>query len=250
MHHRQRRRRTSPSSPVAIQRFSSRYHGRNRQFSCTIRRTLPVDAPRPAPRDCGEGRRQRLLAQHVDAARGGGLDPGRHASRAARRRRAHRSRPPRAWRRGREDRGDAELVGAAPARWPRSGSQTRHHPAPPAQLAPGDQMVPADHPGAGERDPQRLGAVRSRRHRIAHPRSRTAARDCPASTRARSASSGSQRAGGRGGRRRSASGHVEERPVRAPDAAVRGRRPASSPSTNGRGRRAGRPARCGTAPRA
>ena len=33
--------RTSPISPVAIHRFSSRYQGRNRQFSWTINRDLP-----------------------------------------------------------------------------------------------------------------------------------------------------------------------------------------------------------------
>ena len=150
-----RARSTVPSSPAASQRLSSRYHGRKRQFSCTIRRDSAFDAPGERLR-FGERRRHRLLAQHVDASRGGRLDPRRM-------RLARRGDVERIDRLGSEHCfGIAVDAGMSNSRARRvalstSGSQiaTRRTRSP--TIAPRGQVVPADHPGARQRDTQRFG---------------------------------------------------------------------------------------------
>ena len=175
-------------SPDSSQRFRLRYQGRKRQFSCTISRALP--ATRPASASAGrKARRQGLLAEHVDAAGRGGLDqrrmgfarrgdidgvelmPGEHRVEVA------------------VDGGDAELRGAAPGLREVGIADARRPAA--RGSRPGDEMVLADHPGAGEADPQRRPSLRFRcRRHAAKPNRRAGLRR---STRSRSAASGSQR---------------------------------------------------------
>ena len=164
-----------PASPDSSQRFRLRYHGRKRQFSCTINRALP--ATRPASASAGrKARCQGLLAEHVDPAGRGGLDqrrmglarrgdidgvelmPGEHGVEVA------------------VDGGDGELRGAAIGL--REVGIAERDDLRPRVTGPGDEMVVADHPGAGEADPQRRP---SPDFAVAvMPQIRTGGRDCAA----------------------------------------------------------------------
>ena len=136
-----------------------------------------------------EGRCQGLLTEHVDPAGRGGLDqrrmgfarrgdidgielmPGEHGVEVA------------------VDGRDGEFRGAAIGL--RQIGIAERDDLRPRVTGPGDEMVVADHPGAGEADPQRRVAPLSLSG--VTPEIPEGGRDCCRSTRSRSAASGSQR---------------------------------------------------------
>ena len=124
----------------------------------------------------GERRRQRLLAQHVDAASGGGIDPS--GVRFPRRNDVEC-----VDRLGGEHRlgiaidvRDRELLGALGG-FGLVGIADRDEAHALAQIAPADEVIPADHPGARQRHLQRLRFRELHGHQSS-PQSRRGGADC------------------------------------------------------------------------
>jgi len=107
----------------------------------------------------GERRRQRLLADDVDAAQRRVLNPGGVVSRGEAMSSASISSPASMASRSVVDLGNAELLGAVP-RVSLVRVAHRDEPDPIAERLPTQQVVAADHPGAGERHAERRRAYR------------------------------------------------------------------------------------------